>query len=206
MRIAVTDLNKDVLLRQLLDAMPAMVFLVDGDLSILDCNVAASAFLGLGRQSIVQQRSGEVFHCVHASETPGGCGHSHWCKDCAVRAAVGQALASGKTVRRRLSMERNCEGKERELPLLLAASPFQYQGRMLVVLTLEEIGESAELQRLLPICARCKKVRNDAEYWSHVDHYLYKHLNLNFTQSLCPDCFHKEIQKAGGVSAPQPPE
>jgi len=45
MRIAVTQMSNEVLLRQLLDAIPAFVFLVDQDVTILDYNAAAAELL-----------------------------------------------------------------------------------------------------------------------------------------------------------------
>src|ERR1017187_5262883 len=57
-RIPVTQMSNEVLLRQLLDAIPSYVFLVDKDVSILDYNAAAGAFLGIGRRRILRHRGG----------------------------------------------------------------------------------------------------------------------------------------------------
>ncbi|GAB4250655.1 hypothetical protein [Deferrisoma sp.] len=45
-----------------------------------------------------------------------------------------------------------------------------------------------ELKTLLPICAGCKKIRDDAGYWQHLETYLKTHAGLEFTHGLCPDC------------------
>ena len=58
MRIPVTQMSNEVLLRQLLDAIPSYVFLVDRDVTILDYNAAAGAFQGIGRRSILRHRGG----------------------------------------------------------------------------------------------------------------------------------------------------
>lgn len=44
------------------------------------------------------------------------------------------------------------------------------------------------LKSLLPICANCKKVRDDKGYWGLVDAYLMEHTDLQITHSICPDC------------------
>jgi hypothetical protein len=44
------------------------------------------------------------------------------------------------------------------------------------------------LSGLLPICASCKKVRNDAGYWQQIESYISAHSEAEFTHSLCPDC------------------
>lgn len=47
------------------------------------------------------------------------------------------------------------------------------------------------LQGLLPICAHCKGIRDDAGYWKSVEEYLAAHGDLDFTHSICPACFEK---------------
>ena len=96
MRIPVTQMSNEVLLRQLLDAIPSYVFLVDKDVTILDYNAAAGAFLGIGRRRILRHRGGDVFHCLHSRDVTAGCGRGPFCKDCLVRGAVNEAFAGKK--------------------------------------------------------------------------------------------------------------
>ncbi len=44
------------------------------------------------------------------------------------------------------------------------------------------------LSGLLPICAGCKKIRDDRGYWQQVDIYIKRNSNAEFTHGLCPDC------------------
>jgi hypothetical protein len=44
------------------------------------------------------------------------------------------------------------------------------------------------LQGLLPICANCKKIRDDQGYWSQLEKYLSEHSDVTFTHGICPDC------------------
>jgi hypothetical protein len=60
-----------------------------------------------------------------------------------------------------------------------------------VLLVLEDIGELMELRNILPICASCKKIRNDEEYWEHVEAYLTRYLNVKFSHGIWPDCWKK---------------
>lgn len=48
--------------------------------------------------------------------------------------------------------------------------------------------ELSTLQALLPICSHCKKIRDDAGYWSQLESYLKTHIGIDFTHGLCPDC------------------
>jgi two-component system cell cycle sensor histidine kinase/response regulator CckA len=44
------------------------------------------------------------------------------------------------------------------------------------------------LNGLLPICASCKKIRNDGGYWEQVETYIRTRSNAEFTHGICPDC------------------
>jgi len=41
---------------------------------------------------------------------------------------------------------------------------------------------------LLPICASCKKIRDDKGYWQQVETYIKQHSNADFTHGICPEC------------------
>jgi hypothetical protein len=52
----------------------------------------------------------------------------------------------------------------------------------------QALNEVETLRGLLPICAGCKKIRDDQGYWNHIEIYFSKHASLDFTHTLCPDC------------------
>ena len=45
-----------------------------------------------------------------------------------------------------------------------------------------------KLTGLLPICASCKKIRDDQGYWQEVETYIHQHSDAQFSHSICPDC------------------
>lgn len=47
------------------------------------------------------------------------------------------------------------------------------------------------LSGLLPICATCKKIRDDKGYWNQVEAYIQAHSEAQFTHGICPDCLKK---------------
>jgi hypothetical protein len=53
------------------------------------------------------------------------------------------------------------------------------------------LGAVKQLTGLLPICANCKKVRDDFGYWNSVEHYISEHTDARFSHGVCPDCFPK---------------
>lgn len=60
------------------------------------------------------------------------------------------------------------------------------------------LSEVETLRGLLPICACCKKIRDDHGYWNHIEAYLRKHTQTEFTHTLCPECvkqFYPDLWK-----------
>ena len=47
------------------------------------------------------------------------------------------------------------------------------------------------LNGLLPICASCKRIRDDKGYWQQVETYISSHSNASFTHGICPECVKK---------------
>jgi hypothetical protein len=44
------------------------------------------------------------------------------------------------------------------------------------------------LKGLIPICAKCKKVRDDAGYWQHIEVYVRERSEAEFSHGICPSC------------------
>jgi hypothetical protein len=61
--------------------------------------------------------------------------------------------------------------------------------------TLQELHcaltEIKTLSGLLPICASCKKIRDDKGYWNQIEGYIQKHSEAEFSHSICPECAKK---------------
>ncbi len=51
--------------------------------------------------------------------------------------------------------------------------------------TLEDVKQ---LKGILPICAKCKKIRDDKGYWKQIESYISKHTEADFSHSICPEC------------------
>lgn len=49
------------------------------------------------------------------------------------------------------------------------------------------------LSGLLPICAYCKKIRDDKGYWQQIEEYISTHSDADFSHSICPDCIKKHF-------------
>jgi hypothetical protein len=47
------------------------------------------------------------------------------------------------------------------------------------------------LSGLLPICASCKKIRDDKGYWKKIEEYIQNHSEAKFSHGICPECMNK---------------
>jgi len=63
-----------------------------------------------------------------------------------------------------------------------------------LVLDLKEaLAEVRTLSGMLPICASCKKIRDDKGYWNQIEEYITNNSEAFFSHGICPDCFDKQI-------------
>ena len=76
---------------------------------------------------------------------------------------------------------------ERAPAILAAQAARQLELRKVGMKLRQVLSEVKELSGLLPICAWCKKVRDDESYWSSVDAFLTRCLDARITHSICPE-------------------
>jgi phosphoserine phosphatase RsbU/P len=50
------------------------------------------------------------------------------------------------------------------------------------------LAQVKRLQGLFPMCAWCKKIRNDQNFWESVEVYIAEHTDARFSHGICPDC------------------
>jgi len=75
---------------------------------------------------------------------------------------------------------------------------FVYSGYLVERTSRESFASSAQLRSslnevkrlsgMIPICASCKKIRDDEGYWKQVEQYIREPSDAEFTHGLCPDC------------------
>ncbi len=59
----------------------------------------------------------------------------------------------------------------------------------------EAFGEVRQLSGLLPICASCKKIRNDKGSWKHIESFISEHSEAEFSHGLCPECSTRAFEE-----------
>jgi ligand-binding sensor domain-containing protein len=84
--------------------------------------------------------------------------------------------------------------------ILIAVVVVVYRGRVALLLQREKdlkervndsLAQIKVLGGLIPICANCKKIRDDKGYWNQLEKYLKDHSEAEFTHGICPECREK---------------
>ncbi len=103
----------------------------------------------------------------------------------------------------------HCKNDGTLFPVIVTLSAMVLEGKKLVLAVARDISrrKQAELGRekllkgfqkalenvkiltgLLPICANCKKIRDDKGYWNNLEAYLQKHSHITFSHGMCSEC------------------
>lgn len=61
----------------------------------------------------------------------------------------------------------------------------------LIVNLQNALNEIKTLRGFIPICASCKKIRDDAGFWTEIEIYVRDHTEAQFSHGICPDCARK---------------
>ena len=56
------------------------------------------------------------------------------------------------------------------------------------------LADVRELEKVLPICMYCRKIRDDANYWQSVEAYISCHTNSQFSHGICPTCYDRVVK------------
>lgn len=180
-------------LQQLINAIPAPVFYKDKSYVYTGCNTSFAAFLGRSAAEITGKTVYELAP-AHLAET-------YQVKDEELMAKPGIQIYESK-VR---------VGTENEADVIFHKATYEdangnVAGMIGVILDITKLRK-AEIERekliaelrealdkvkvlsgFLPICATCKKIRNDSGYWQRIDTYIREHSEAVFSHSICPDC------------------
>ncbi len=172
-------------MREMLDGIPALIFIVDDDMRIHHSNTSAENRFGSDASKTASLRSGELLKCLNSAN---GCGKSEKCKNCVVRNSVAKSMNGQKIYRKKSTLYIKEKEEQHRLDLLITVSPIDFSDNKFCLLTMEDISEIISLRDIIPICANCRDVRNDEDYWESLEHYIGRYGDIQFSHSICPEC------------------
>ena len=159
-------------------------------MKIIRVNKALCDFLGKNADELIGQNCFEIFHGT--KEPWPECPHV-------------EAMESGKVTTHEINDPHI--GK----PLLITCSPFyneegnligsvhlardisqqkfaEEEKEKLIAELQSALSKVKQLSGFLPICASCKKIRDDKGYWNQLEAYIRDHSEVEFSHGICPDC------------------
>jgi PAS domain S-box-containing protein len=175
------------------DSAAVAIYHVQSDGRILNVNAHAAGMLGY----TVEELSGSFIWDIDANAHPDTFDEG-WRK----------LVEAGVTLFEVLHIRKDGH----RVPVEVTSKLLEYDGRQFLICFAQDIAKRKqaenerekllkELQKalenvkalsgLLPICASCKKIRDDKGYWNQIEHYIHTHSEAEFSHGLCPDCLKK---------------
>jgi len=136
-------------LKDILDALPYVAAILNPQRQIIYSNKALMDMLG-GKSidELLGKRPGEAFDCIHAVETPGGCGTSEACRFCGAAQAIVKSQSHDEKVTEECRITANRDGGIVAYDLSVTATPFQYHGVAFTILAVKDIGDEKRRRAL----------------------------------------------------------
>lgn len=176
--------NKELsLFRSLIEHSSDAIFIVDPETArFLDVNETACRSLGYSRAELLGMGVGDIQAAAATA--------AEWNAMRDKILAAGTLLIEGRHKRADGSL----------FPVEVSVSLAIIEGRKYLLAGARDITERKRMEEaikevdtlrgLIPICAKCKKVRDDKGFWDNVENYLEKRANVRFTHGLCKACMH----------------
>jgi len=158
--------------RVLVEALSDPVFAFDESGRIVDANPAARSACGIARDDIGLSFSSNEFLSQLAALL-----------DASAGAPVEASPDGGRWYEARAQFVR---AGNRTLRLFSLRDVTER--RLLIEKLSSALADIKSLEGIIPICASCKKIRDDSGYWQQVENYVSSHTRARFSHGICPDC------------------
>lgn len=139
---AYKSLLNDPQVRMFQDAMPDVALILNAQRQLVYANDELVQMFELGdSKQVVGKRPGQIFDCIHSSETGNGCGTTKSCRYCGLVNAILESQKSGKSSTKEARITAGTSGNQRGLDLQIKASPFTFQGVKYTIVALKDISD-----------------------------------------------------------------
>ncbi|MHB0859614.1 MAG: histidine kinase N-terminal 7TM domain-containing protein [Anaerolineae bacterium] len=182
---------------QVVESLTSGVVAVDNEGLVADVNPAAEQMLGISLRRAVGMAVNELLGEGRALP-PSGSGETA-CVEWMVDQGFGQLpLVIEVTVSPLHGGQNTTMGRLIILRDITAMRAAECERDRLIEELRTALNEVKTLSGLLPVCAWCGKIRDDAGYWRRLDYYLAEHAKAEFTHGICPAC-NTALQESTGL-------
>ncbi|KKL16353.1 hypothetical protein LCGC14_2496450, partial [marine sediment metagenome] len=170
------------------DSVNDAISLINMEGKILQCNKAMASLLGKTAHEIIGSTCWELVHIT--SEPIEGCSfirmrETHQRET--MRFASGDRMLQ-VTVDPVLGEDGDLVRMVHIISDITALNRAEEQQKNLICELQNALAKVKKLSGFLPICASCKKIRDDKGYWNQIENYIQDHSEADFSHGLCPEC------------------
>jgi len=196
-------------LSQIIDFLPDATFVIDGQGKLVAWNRAIEQMTGIRSEEMVGKGDHEYAVPFYGKRRPVLIDLVHrWDEEtrktyqyvkkqgeALVSETVDSLVAPGGTLWNKASVFRDDNGAvigAIESIRDISDRKQQEEEREKLIQELQKaLSEIRKLSGMIPICASCKKIRDDKGYWNQVEAYIGSHSDVQFSHSICPECAKK---------------
>jgi signal transduction histidine kinase len=158
------------LVQQLLDSFPEAAMILNEQRQIVLANDKLALLLERHRDGLVGNRPGEALRCIHAGDSPAGCGTTEFCKYCGAVNAIVMSQRDERVAVRECRITRDIEGMIAALDLRVWATPLTVDGEHFTVFALHDTTDEKRrdiLERLFfhDVLNAAGNLRNVLDIW-----------------------------------------
>lgn len=179
--------------QKLFDAIPDAACILDSKYRIVRINKEMSGRLGLLQEQCI---GATCYEAVHAKGNPAdSCPHTKTLQDGAThRVEVYEQNLGGwflVTTSPWTDTAGNVVGSIHIARDITVRKNMEEEKEMLISELKDALAKVKQLSGFLPICASCKKIRDDRGYWQQIESYIHEHSEAQFSHGICPSCAKK---------------
>jgi len=142
--------EQDEELSTIFENAPLIMLFLNGERRVYRMNGLASAFIGSPISDVLGKCSGEALGCLHAVESPEGCGFGPHCQQCAMSATIMDSFETGRNHHQvEVNLPFSIAGKEQLITLNLSTTRVNVRNLPMVLLSLQDITEHRKLEAQL---------------------------------------------------------
>ncbi|MBC7260224.1 MAG: PAS domain S-box protein [Chloroflexi bacterium] len=181
--------------RDLFDRVPVGLYRTRPDGSVIDANPALAHMLGYPDvESLLKVNTASVHIAPEQRERERALLEQQGAVrgiELQLRRADGSTIWAQDNVYAVRDAEGNVQHYEGSLVDITQRKRAEEERERLIGELQKALSEVRTLSGLLPICASCKRIRDDQGYWRQVEEYVRDHTEVEFTHSICPDCMKR---------------
>lgn len=203
--------NSERRLTDIIEFLPDPTWVIDTDGKVIAWNRAVERITGIDKKNMIG-RGGYAYALPFYGEPRPMLidlalrRDAHWEKDyLSLKEEAGVLVASesfhpsmegggryfASTASRLYDAQENVIGSIESIRDITAAKRLEKERERLIGELQGAIAKIRTLSGLLPICASCKKIRDDKGYWNQIETFIRDHSEAEFSHGICPDCARK---------------